>query len=71
MKTPKGTFPYAKAPKPVSMLQSVLLIVCWLNPDKHLLKETFQESRDFPTHTHLSLLVPSIQFLEFPLDLID
>jgi hypothetical protein len=53
------------------MLQSVLLIVCWLNPDKHLLKETFQESRDFPTHTHLSLLVPSIQFLEFPLDLID
>ena len=52
-------------------MQSVPLVVCWLDPYKHLLKETFQEARDLPTHTYLSLLVPSIQFLKFPLDFID
>ena len=30
-----------------------------------------QEARDLPTHTYLSLLVPSIQFLKLPLDFID
>lgn len=52
-------------------MQSVPLVVCWLDPYKHLLKETFQEARDLPTHTYLSLLVPSIQFLKLPLDFID